>query len=264
MGRGTSKKELMKEDLYLQWKKDEAAVFQGWDFSYLRGRIMEEAPSWDYMKLAAELVRKSTVLDMATGGGERFSTLAPFARHAVAIEGYTPNVAVARRNLEPLGVKVMEADEAKLLPFSDNEFDLVLNRHGAFKIEELFRILKPGGCFLSQQVAGDNALDLLNAFDEKAKWPEMMLPLVKPRFEAIGFKVKRAEAWKGRVVFRDLGALVYWLKAVPWAVDNFSVDSHLGYLGRLQERVDIEGVLKFTYSRYLIFVWKPVGFRGRA
>jgi di/tricarboxylate transporter len=100
---------------------------------------------------------------------------------------------------------------------------------------------------------------LLNAFDEKAKWPEMMLPLVKPRFEAIGFKVKRAEAWKGRVVFRDVGALVYWLKAVPWAVDNFSVDSHLGYLGRLQERVDIEGVLTFTYSRYLIFVWKPVG-----
>jgi len=126
-----------------------------------------------------------------------------FARHAVAIEGYTPNVAVARRNLEPLGVKVTEADEAKLLLFSDNEFDLVLNRHGAFKIEELFRILKPDGCFLSQQVAGDK--DLLNAFDEKAKWPEMMLPLVKPRFEAIGFKVKRAEAWKGRVVFATSG-----------------------------------------------------------
>jgi len=31
------------------------------------------------MKLAAELVRKKTVaLDMATSGGERFSTLAPF------------------------------------------------------------------------------------------------------------------------------------------------------------------------------------------
>lgn len=126
-----------------QWKKDEQASFEGWDFSYLQGRIVEEKPSWNYKASAKDLVSNSSaVLDMGTGGGEVFAELAPFPAHTVAIEGYKPNVSVAKKKLESLGVKVLEIEEANELPFVDNEFDLVMNRHSAFRSSEIFRILK--------------------------------------------------------------------------------------------------------------------------
>jgi hypothetical protein len=34
-------------ELLDQWRKDEAAPFSGWDFSYLDGRYVQEEPPWD-------------------------------------------------------------------------------------------------------------------------------------------------------------------------------------------------------------------------
>lgn len=241
-----------------QWKKDEAAVFEGWDFSYIKNRYEEEKPSWSYKELARTLVEESdSMLDVATGGGEVLASLAPLPSHAVALEGYKPNVAVAKKNLEYLGVEVLEVNETKNLPFKDGEFDLVLNRHGGLNISETYRVLESNGKFLTQQVGGNNLVDLMDFFDVKPKWPDNILSVVKKRMLDIGFKIKRAEEWKGKVRFFDVGALVYFLKAIPWTVDNFSVDSHLKYLEKLQENLKTKGTLEFTYTRFLIHAKKP-------
>ena len=46
------------------------------------------------------------------------------------------------------------------MPFSSETFDIILNRHGSFHAGELFRLLKPGGIFLTEQVGEDNDRDL--------------------------------------------------------------------------------------------------------
>ncbi len=62
-----------------QWTLDAAAPFEGWDFSYLTGRVIESEPPWGYRALAKAAVgRSSDLLDVATGGGEILSSLAPF------------------------------------------------------------------------------------------------------------------------------------------------------------------------------------------
>ncbi|MDD5341521.1 MAG: class I SAM-dependent methyltransferase [Patescibacteria group bacterium] len=245
------------KDIIEQWKKDEAAIFKGWDFSYIKDRIIEEEPPWDYKNLAKKLVEKSSVvLDVATGGGEIFSSFAPFSKRAVAIEGYMPNVAVAKKRLEPLGVEVLEANEVDILPFADEEFDLVLNRHGGLRLQEIFRVLKRGGFFLTQQVGGDNLFDLLTEFGAKPKWQDNVLSVVQKKMTDIGFEILRSEEWKGKIIFKDVGAVVYFLKAIPWAVDNFSVDTHLIYLEKLQEKLEQKGRLEFTYARFFIFAKK--------
>lgn len=245
------------KNLIEQWKKDETAIFEGWDFSYIKDRKIGEEPPWDYKGLAKNLVEKSTsVLDVATGGGEIFSSLAPFPKHAVAIERYTPNVAVAKKRLEPLGVKVLAASEVDVLPFIDEEFDLVLNRHGGLRIPEIFRVLKRGGYFLTQQVGGDNLLDLMASFEAKPKWPNNTLGIAQKKMTDIGFELLKTEEWKGKIIFKDVGAIVYFLKAIPWTVDNFSVNSHLIYLEKLQEKLEREGKLEFTYTRFLILAKK--------
>lgn len=241
------------DDRLAQWSAAAAAPFEGWDFSYLKGRFEEGEPDWDYLALArAAVARSFDILDVATGGGEIFAALAPFPGRATAVEGYEPNLAVARRRLEPLGVPVFLGSRSKGLPFEDGAFDLVLNRHGGFKPADIHRILKPGGTFLTQQVGGDNLEDLAMLFGADQTDPGNTLPVIRRAFAGLGCEIRRAEEWRGHVTFFDVGAVVYFLKAIPWVVRGFDVERHLPVLEALQARLEAGGPLRFSYTRFLI------------
>ncbi len=236
-----------------QWIREAAEPFEGWDFSYLKGRFVEDEPPWSYLDLArAAISRASDILDIATGGGEVLAGLAPFPGRATAVEGYVPNLPIARRRLEPLGVWVFEGNTRSGMPFPDAAFDLVLNRHGGFRAKEMHRILKPGGVFLTQQVGGDNLADLTAVFGAALPYPDNTLDRARDAFVALGCEIRRAEAWRGDVTFADVGAVIYVLKAIPWVVEGFAVERRLGELAALQARLDDGQPLRFTYTRFLI------------
>ena len=138
------------------------------------------------------------------------------------------------------------------MPFIDGEFDLVLNRHSAFNPHEVARILGPGGTFLTQQVHGLWAYDLMAAFDTEPQWPESTPEKYVPQLEASGLTIVNVEEWSGKLSFTDVGAIVYFLKAVPWLVEGFSVETHLKYLFKLQHRLDSSDGLAFISRKYLI------------
>src|SRR5262245_1946927 len=96
----------------------------GWEFAWLDGRAVGSEPSWSYPHLARPLLRHATsLLDLDTGGGELLAELAPLPPHTVAVEGWMPNVPVARDRLAPYGVHVVTE-----LPAGEEEFDVVLSR----------------------------------------------------------------------------------------------------------------------------------------
>lgn len=241
--------------LHAQWARDAAAAFEGWDFSYLKDRMTEAEPPWDYPALARMALARSTkALDIATGGGEVLASFAPFAGRVTAVEGYPPNVPIARRRLAPLGVEVHQANTRSGMPFPDQTFDLVLNRHGGFRPAEMRRLLKPGGVFLSQQVAGDNLADLCEVFDASLVAPHNTLDQIARQFADLGCEIRRGETWRGTVTFADVGAIVYFLKAVPWVVQGFDLERHRTALEALHARTEGGEPLAFTYTRFLIEV----------
>jgi len=246
------------EKLIEQWKEDEKAVFRGWDFSYLKKRAIEQKPPWNYTKIAKKLIKKShSVLDMETGGGEIFSSLKPFPKHTVAYEGYKPNIPIARKRLKPIGIKVVECRNLKKLPFKNQEFDLVLNRHGAINAKEIYRILKEGGIFFTQQVDSErNLIDLMTLFGKKLKWTFNNLSYREKELEKAGFEIKDAKKWKGKYIFKDVGAVVYYLKAIPWIINGFSVKNNLKDLKKLQEKLNKNKELKFDTARFMIIAQK--------
>lgn len=250
-------------DSYEAWQRDESSPFSGWDFSHLAGRMSIDEPPWDYLERAAALMqRASSVLDLGTGGGERLLSLRPFWPPRVAVtEEWPPNVRLARERLEPLGVTVKRApaDVIHPLPFADDEFDLVLNRHSGFGADEVARVLAPGGVFLTQQVHGQSGQDLQAEFGAKPQWPWATSEYFVPCLQAAGLNVVLCRQWEGRHIFRDVGAIAYYLKAVPWMVPDFSIDRHLLSLVRLHERLGAEGNLRFSTKRYLIEASKPHG-----
>lgn len=250
-------------ELIERWKQEEAAPFAGWDFSYLDGRMLEDEVPWSYPARAQALMQQAdSLLDMDTGGGERLLEMQPaWPIRVEATESYAPNVKLARERLEPLGVTVhdIEVDNERDMPFAGGEFDLILNRHSAFKSSEIARVLTPGGHFLTQQVHGLYAHDLLDAFGVEPLWPDAKPEFYIPLLEQAGLEIVRAEDWRGKLIFTDVGALVYYLKAVPWTVPGFSVESHLAPLLTLQNRVENEGQLLFTAKKYMIEARKTNG-----
>ncbi|MCZ7671964.1 MAG: hypothetical protein M5U34_34940 [Chloroflexi bacterium] len=87
------------------WRHEEQVPFKGWDFSYIRERMIEESPPWSYKALAMTLMAQAdSLLDMGTGGGERLLSMREaWPPQVFATEGYAPNVALARKKLEPWG-----------------------------------------------------------------------------------------------------------------------------------------------------------------
>jgi SAM-dependent methyltransferase len=238
------------------WKREEQEPFSGWDFSHLDGRMIEEQAPWSYSTRAAELMRlASAVVDLGTGGGERFLKLREYwPKKVVATEDYQPNFKLATERLSPFGAQVMDVpvtDEG-LMPFADGEFDLVLNRHAGFNSQEVARILAPGGTFLTQQVHGLWAYDLIAAFNARPQWPEATSERYVPQLNAAGLTIADTQEWSGRLSFTDVGAIIYYLKAVPWLVPGFSVETHLPYLLALERRLESGDGLAFVARKYLI------------
>jgi hypothetical protein len=62
-----------------------------------------------------------------------------------------------------------------------------------------------------------------------------------------------------RIVFFDVGAVVYFLRLVPWTVPDFTVDKYRAALRRLHDVIERHGRFETTASRMLVDVTKPIG-----
>lgn len=243
------------------WQEEEAqAYIHGWDFSHIQGRFEEEHDlPWSYRALVQEYLRADrTLLDYDTGGGEFLLSLGRPASKTAATEGYAPNVKLCRETLLPLGIDFRECADPSAVPFPDESFDLILNRHGAFDPAELFRLLKPGGVFLTEQVGEDNDRDLVERVlpGTPKPFPHKNLREQRAAFEAAGFRILRGEEAYRPILFYDVGAFVWFARVIAWEFPGFSVDRCFDRLLALQEEIERSGRIQGTIHRYLIAAQK--------
>ena len=125
----------MKDKIIKKLKSEYNQPFQGWDFRYLTasGRMQESQPSWDYRKLVEEYLKQSdSLLDMGTGGGEFLVSLQNLPQKVCATEGYEPNLKIAATRMKEINGVVKFIGRDNIIPFDDNSFGLVINRHEEF------------------------------------------------------------------------------------------------------------------------------------
>lgn len=238
----------------------QAAAFAGWDFSWLEERWVEGLTPWNYRNLVmARFAGVQSLLDLGTGGGELLASMAPLPPDTWVTENYPPNGPIARARLEPLGVRVVTDVLDDALPFADGAFDLVIDRHESYDPTEVFRILKPGGRFITQQVGGRDCLQLNELLQDEvhfefADWgPATALAgLATAGFQIAGW----GEAWIDTRV-ADIGAVVYYLRAIPWQIEGFTVEGYRSRLLAMHRRIQRDGNLVLQSHRFLIEAIKP-------
>ena len=198
------------------------------------------------------------ILDIDTGGGEFLLSLNHPHENTAAMENYPPNVGLCKEVLLPLGIGFRPGDGKGKLPFADGGFDMVINRHGDFSAEEIYRVLKPGGLFITQQVGAENDRELVELLCGKTEvpFPDQYLKLASRKFEDAGFTTLRGEEVFRPIRFFDVGALVWFARIIQWEFPGFSVDTHLENLLNAQKLLEEQGSVDGSIHRFLLVVRK--------
>lgn len=248
-------------NLKKQWLAEESiAHIHGWDFSHIKGRFAEESKlPWSYKEIIHSYLQDNhTLLDIDTGGGEFLLTLKHPHHLTSATEGYPPNVKLCEEVLSPMGIDFREMNNYTCMPFADNCFDVIINRHGNYDIAEIYRTLKPGGIFITQQVGEDNDRELV----------ELLLPGTPKPFEGWnlhnqvahfvrqGFQILRQEEAFRPIRFFDIGALVWFAKIIQWEFPGFSVENCYEKLHAAQKVLEEKGAVEGSIHRFLIVARK--------
>jgi SAM-dependent methyltransferase len=244
----------------------ESQPFSGWDFSYLKGRYLEGKPSWNFAQEARRVIQEAhSMLDMATGGGEFLSSLSPLPEICCATEGYLPNSRVALERLRPVGVGLVFTfwddndiePQRGALPFRGGAFDIVMDRHESFLAREVARVLTKDGIFLTQQVGSTNNSELREFF---GKSPDRLrgegvpwnLASAVKEIESAGMKILEKKEERMSSKFLDVGAVAYYLKAIPWELPGFSARTHNQQLLELHRRIEKKGSFEVTTTRFYV------------
>ena len=248
--------------LIADWKAEEKiAHIHGWDFSHIHGRYTEQDDlPWDYRAVIGQyLTPDMKILDIDTGGGEFLLSLKHPHENTAAMENYPPNVALCEKVLLPLGIDFRPGSGKEKLPFPDGSFHMVINRHGDFHAGEIYRVLKPGGLFITQQVGAENDRELVRLLCGKTEipFPEQFLEFVSRKFAEAGFHILRGEETFRPIRFFDVGALVWFARIIRWEFPRFSVDTHLDNLRKAQKMLEKHGSIDGQIHRFLLVARKP-------
>jgi SAM-dependent methyltransferase len=234
---------------------------EGWDFGWLDGRAVEERPTWRYFDRVAERAADvSTLLEVQAGVGSMIGALPSLPRLSVATEGFPPNVALAAPKLRSEGVHLVVTYQiVRALPFTDETFELVISRHPiAVWWREIARVIRPGGTYFAQHV-GPHSLRSLSEFlmgplpDVSGRDPDVE----RRAAEAAGLVVHSMRLEHPRTAFFDIGAIVYFLRLVPWIVPGFTVPKYRDALRELHRTIQVHGAFETSSSRTLIEATKP-------
>ena len=256
------KQNIEQEELLRMWLNEEKeAHIYGWDFSHIKGKYEEERDlPWNYERIVRSYLKpEMKLLDIDTGGGEFLLSLSHPYHNLAATENYSPNVKLCKNKLLPLKIDFRKADAEKSLPFPDENFDIIINRHGNYRPDEIWRLLKYGGIFITEQVGAENDRELvellLNDMPD-LPFPDQYLKIAEEAFKGQGFSIIEGKEAFRPIKFWDVGALVWFARIIEWEFPDFNVKDYLENLYRAQELLRKNGVIEGTIHRFLLIAKK--------
>ena len=142
-------------------------------------------------------------------------------------------------------------------PYDSEQFDIVINKHESYNPSEVYRVLKHGGLFITQQVGGLNDCNINLAFKAfPPKYIEWELFNASKALEKHEFIIEKKQESFGYTRFFDTKSLVYYLKCIPWQIEGFSVQNYSEQLLSIYEYIKENEFFDLIKQRFLIIARK--------
>ena len=238
----------------------ENGELEGWHFSEVN--IDYDPIPWDYAEIVRSYLKPNDrVLDIGTGGGEIFLSLAPNFAEGIGIDHYPEMVETAKTNQSRSGVSNVDFIEmdGSSLKFEKHEFDIVLLRHLHVYVNEIMRVLRPGGYFITQMVGKGSSKNILDAFGWTPGsfgpgWWQPVDELAK-QFEDQGCSVVAQGEYDVRCWFKDIPSFMFWIMSVPWPED-IQLEKHWHTINQIFKSSTTDRGIETNEHRGLLLVRK--------
>lgn len=141
----------------------------GWNFEKVN--YTKECPSgFNYYKtVVAKISQNTKMLDIGCGSGEKSARYFSLANEIVMLDCEEEMLKKAMENVNKYYGNTQKfafvlGDKNEKLNYPDEYFDLIVSRHCGANMAEVFRLLKKGGVFVSEDIDENDCLALKKHF----------------------------------------------------------------------------------------------------
>ena len=255
----------MKQEKELEYYEE----IKDWDFSMFEIQS-ESLTKWDLYEILKKLAnKKSKILDLGTGGGEKLLRSFPECAEILGTDFSEGMIETAKKNLTQSGrqnISFRLMDNLHM-DVPDNYYDIVVARNTITDPKQIYRCLKPGGYLLIQGVDKYDCWSLKRIFGKGQSYNnERAVSIVD--YENVldaGFQdvelvpIYEREYFKNRILFKE------FLKKVP-IIDDFSEeagDNKDYYAPDLDDDLLDEYIQGNTYDGQIRLLRRYYGIIGR-
>ena len=169
----------------------------------------------------------------------------------------TPDGERFLRSLSHPAALCAEVRQGKELPFSENSFDLILNDGGEYDLPEIYRVLKSGGFFLTQQVGGEHCSAFRKRFFPKGVdiKQDFNLENELPKFTEMGFRIMYRNQAYPVYRFSDTEQVWEYLSEQSVQFPDLS-EKAAGIREQVEKAIAAGGFLELEEHRFIIIAKK--------
>lgn len=215
--------------------------------------MQQSIPSYDTHEIVKGYLQNDKhVAIVSVDGGEFTSqfTELPAITYAVDL-----NVSKAKEKLADKSLKVTSLTPKGKMPFKDEKIDLVVNELCNYDKFDMYRILKPNGYLIVDQVGSDNYKEIMNMFlpfRVKGRWDQ---EACQTTLKDIGFDLISGFEDIGHIRFDSLAALVSFVKSIsPERVEKY--EQFLNFYADALMKIKKMGFFELTTHRFLVIARK--------
>lgn len=215
--------------------------------------MQQSIPNYDTHAITQEYLQDDQhVAIVSVDGGEFISQFQHLPPITYAVE---LNTAKAKERLEDKPVKVTSLTSQGKMPFKDEKIDVVINEMCNYDKFEMYRILKPNGYLIVDQVGSENYKEIINMFIPfrvKGKWDK---DACQTTLKDIGFDLIKGFEDIGHIRFDSLAALLSFVKSIsPERVEKY--EQFINFYADALIKIKQKGFFELTTHRFLVIARK--------
>ncbi|WRK52124.1 hypothetical protein SD457_16805 [Coprobacillaceae bacterium CR2/5/TPMF4] len=214
--------------------------------------VQQSIPTYSSKEVVARYLNdESHLAFISFDGGEyvnSFDYLPPIT-YAVEVQNEK-----AEKLLEERSIKVTKLTKEGKLPFKDERIDVLADELANYDKYDLYRVVKPGGYIIVNQLGSDNYKELTSIFlpfKLRGRWD---LEAGKQTLSEIGLEIVDSFEEHGFIRFDTLASFVQFLKGITRV--DVTQERFMNFYSQVLQQIKEKSYFELTTHRFLVVARK--------
>jgi SAM-dependent methyltransferase len=241
----------------LEWWNNIARKLNGYQGNY---QVSYEGLTGEseFKQIVLDMVRKfPNVLDIGCADGVFAKEIAPYAGKVTAVDLSPVMIAAAKNSYKEDHVEFIVAN-AKVLPFQDHTFDLILSRRGPVSepkfLEEAIRVTKSGGQIIEITIGNKDAYEFKEIFHRGQSFERIgqsRSAEITERIESNpDLKLREVYEYYSDAYYPTIEDVILLLSSTP-IVDDFDITQDFTFINSILEKLGTAKGIRRTCHRLI-------------